>query len=310
MKGLKSLLWAAAASAAALAVAQTGAQHLLNRARIIEEGNDSVAPDPEAALDLYLEASDSGSLEATSYAGFLLYRRGATGRGLALMRRAADLGDAKAANNLGYLLAWPPDGSQPDYRQAQRWLGIAASQGLALAQAQLADLIAAGLGSQPDTARAEALYAAAARAGVADAQLKMIVLKDRQWQQLTSDSALRLGLDLYTHRAPAAGVRLFEIAARDSLPQALALLGDAYSRAQGVAYDYDKSKHYFWKAAIKGNPSAQFIVAEILDLFPDALDTVRYLPPGANAAAYWYDAAASNGITDAAQAVRRLLSTQ
>lgn len=307
MNSLRAAAWAVcAAVSCTTAVCGDTAPQLLARARAAELGSDSVAPDPDEARRLYLEAADSGSVEAMSYAGFLLYGDGERERGVELMQRAAEAGEPRAANNLGYLAAWPSDGSEPDYARAQRWLGLAAAAGLATAQAQLADLIAAGLGSAPDTARAEALYAEAARRGVQDAQFKMIALKENDWKRLEPDSALRLGLRYYTQRAPAAGVVLFAVAALDSVPRALALLGDAYSRAQGVGYDHDKSLSLFVEAAVLGDPSAQFVIAELLDIFPDALDG-RGLPVDCLDARWWYDRAAEAGVNDAAGAQRRLL---
>ena len=47
----------------------------------------------------------------------------------------------------------------------------------------------------------------------------------------------------------------------------------------GVKYSHDKSLEYFARAALAGNPSAMFILAETLEVFPDALQdfTVAFL---------------------------------
>lgn len=290
---------------------------LYRMAYLTELGYDSIAPDSVAATELYLRSAETGYVPAQSYAGFLLYRSlnpENRERGLTLMRAAADNGDAKAANNLGYLLAYPTDSTvTPSYREAQYWLGRAAAEGLPTAQAQLADLLKAGLGSAPDTARAEALYTVAIEGGVSDAQLKLLSLKMPEWKQLPSDTLMNLGRRFYTHRAPVVGVEIFDIVAtRDSLAEALALLGDAYSRAQGVSYDHEQSIHYFLTAALRGNAAAQFVIAELLDIFPDSLEGRPELPTDASAAIhtaeYWYDLAAQAGITDATTATRSLLN--
>lgn len=292
---------------------------LYRLAYVTEIGYDSISPDSVAATELYLRSAETGYVPAQSYAGFLLYRSlrpEDREHGLALMRTAADNGDAKAANNLGYLLAYPADSTiAPSYREAQYWLGRAAAEGLPTAQAQLADLLKAGLGSAPDTARAAALYAVAIEGGVADAQLKLLALKMSEWKQLPSDTLMYLGHHFYTHRAPTVGVELFDIVAtRDSLAEAFALLGDAYSRAQGVSYDHERSLHYFLTAALRGNAPAQFIIAELLDIFPDSLEGRPELPADSSAAIhtadYWYDLAARAGITDASGAARSLLTAK
>lgn len=107
-----------------------------------------------------------------------------------------------------------------------------------------------------------------------------------------------------------------------AVAKALALLGDAYSRGQGVEYDHDRSIQLFYEAALRGNPSAEFVIAELLDIFPDALDLLLPTPSQPNKissnalnidpalltnASYWYDRAAAQGITDAATATTRLL---
>lgn len=93
----------------------------------------------------------------------------------------------------------------------------------------------------------------------------------------------------------------------DNEAAAAALLGDAYSRGLGVPYSYEKAIEYFYKAARLGNAPAQFIIAETLDVYPDALDA--WSPKSEErVAAYWYDLAAKSGITDAATASRLLLS--
>ena len=290
---------------------------LYRMAYLTELGYDSIAPASAAATGLYIRSAEAGYVPAQSYAGFLLYHSPDPTdreRGLSLMRAAADNGDAKAANNLGFLLAYPTDaGVAPAYREAQYWLGRAAAEGLPTAQAQLADLLKAGLGSAPDTARAEALYAVAIEGGVADAQLKLLALKMPEWQSLPSDTLMTLGRRFYTHRAPAVGVELFDVVAtRDSLAEAFALLGDAYSRAQGVSYDHERSLHYFLTAALRGNAAAQFVIAELLDIFPDSLEGRPELPADASesihTADYWYELAARAGITDASAAARSLLT--
>ncbi len=72
-----------------------------------------------------------------------------------------------------------------------------------------------------------------------------------------------------------------------------------------MAYDHDNSVRLYKEAALRGNPSAQFVIAELLDIFPDA---ITFDNPEQNNASYWYDRAAAHGITDAATATTRLLN--
>lgn len=127
-----------------------------------------------------------------------------------------------------------------------------------------------------------------------------------EWLAVAADAGL-----------PAAQVKLVEIAERVGSPKAYALLGDAYSKGQGVAYDHKKSIEYFYKAAEEGNPSAQFILAELLEFFPDILSDVN--EPGISASAAdgihpsyrdWYEEAAAAGIHNSDDAYRHLYTPQ
>lgn len=277
---------------------------LYHLATLHDTGYDSIPVDSAVSTALYRLSAEKGFAPAMNYLGYRYfngdYVRQDVDSALYWMAKAAGAGDAKAASNLGYLLSHD-DAVTRDYPQAVYWLTKAADTGLPVAQSLLADLLRQGLGTPKDTARAEALYTAAIEHGLQDAELKLLSMKGRGWESLSPDSAVALGRHYYTHRAPFIGVTLFENAAAHDNPDALALLGDAYSRAVGVEYDHDKSVAYFLRAALLGQPSAQFVIAELLDIFPDALsDTI----PGAP---YWYEKAAAAGISDAEAAASRLI---
>ena len=127
-----------------------------------------------------------------------------------------------------------------------------------------------------------------------------------------------------------------EAANETTKAKALSLLGDAYSRGVGVPYDHDKSVEYYLRGALLGDPSAQFVIAELIDIFPDALtdlystlgepskpctstepfnpseqtisSELPKLTPEQQTAEYWYEQAARQGITDAETATLRLLN--
>lgn len=305
------------------------AKALYNLAMLHDIGFDSIPIDSLRSTLLYRLSAERGYAPAQNYLGFRYFNGEAVRQdvdsALFWMAKAAATGDAKAANNLGFLLA-NSDKVTRDYPQALFWLTKAADAGLPAGLSQLADLYRQGLGCEPDTARAETLYTQAIQRGLHDAELKLLNMKGYQWLSLPPDSALSLGKYHYTHGAPVIGVTLFENVAagkagdnphnagadptlNDSceyraVTKALALLGDAYSRGLGVAYDHDRSVALYREAALRGEPSAEFVIAELLDIFPDAVEFD--LPEQANAA-YWYERAAAGGITDAATATSRLL---
>lgn len=284
-------------------------------------GYDSIPVDSAVSTALYLRAAEKGYPPAMNYLGFRYfngeYLRQDIDSALFWMAKAAGAGDVKAASNLGYLLSHD-DAVTRDYPQAVYWLTMASDAGLPVAQSLLADMLRQGLGISKDSVKAEKLYTSAIENGLQDAELKLLSMKGREWEDLSPDSAVALGRYYYSHRAPFIGVTLFENAAAHNNPDALALLGDAYSRAAGVEYDHDKSVSYFLQAAILDQPSAQFVIGELLDIFPDALsdsipadiiaDTYQdSIPAGITTASYWYEKASDAGISNAATAADTLL---
>lgn len=241
-------------------------------------GIDSLPQDTVKSIRLYRKAADRGYAPAMNFLGFKYY----TGEGVSKnidsslywIRKAADIGDITAAANLGYLLLDSPDFPH-EPQEGVKWLTIAAEE------------------------------------GVKEAQWRLIEIKKDTWHSLSPDSALNLGLKYYMDKAPILGVALIEFAAEENNPKAMAILGDAYSKGLGVPYNHHKSLEYFYKAAEAGNPSAQFILAELLEIFPDALLSFSSdfsFDPKQNNPQFWYEKAKSQGVTDSDTAFKFLLS--
>lgn len=277
---------------------------LYDLASLHDRGYDSIPIDSSRSTALYRLSAAKGYARAENYLGFRYFKGEFVEQNidsaLFWIAKAAEDGDITAANNLGYLFT-ESDVVPRDYQKGVCWLKKAADAGLPQAESQLADLYRQGLGVAPDTAFAVTLYNRAIDRGLHDAELKLISMMRKKWEKLSADSAVALGRYYYSRHAPVAGVILFKNAAKNNNPVALALLGDAYSKGKGIDYDHTQSIKFYFQAAELGNPSAQFVIAELLDIFPDALpDSV---PP----AAYWYERAAASGITDAESATRALI---
>ena len=297
------------------------AKAIYRLALVYDVGYDSIPIDSAKSTALYRLAAEKGYAPAQNYLGFRYYRGEYVKRdvdsALYWLAKAAGGGDAKAANNLGFLLMEGKDVKR-DYHQALKWLTMAAESGLPTGQSQLADMHRRGLATVPDTLRAIELYTKALEQGLADAEIKLLNMMGRKWESLPTDSLLALGRRYYTHRAPMIGASMFKTAAGRGSAEAFTLLGDAYSRGNGVDYDHDRSVACYLEGAMRGNPSAQFVVAELLEIFPDALsgDGISGilhdyygkagLPRDIDKAAYWYEKAAAQGVADAAEATRRL----
>ncbi|MDE5887832.1 MAG: sel1 repeat family protein [Muribaculaceae bacterium] len=262
---------------------------IYNLARLHDIGYDSIEVDSARSTALYLEAADRGNAKAMNYLGFRYFKGEYVDKdidsALFWLSKAVEAGDPGAANNLGYLYASGMAVEQ-DFGKAREWFGIAADAGIHSAEAQLADLFCEGLGGETDTIGALQLYRKAARGGIREAGIKRA--------------------ELLKNMADRGDAR------------AMALLGDAYSRGEGVPYNHQLSTEYFLKGALGGEPSAAFVIAELLEIFPDAFseknysDIIRSIVKDEEirkemlSPQYWYEKAAAAGITNAEEATRNL----
>lgn len=309
-------------------------------ATIYERGFDSIPRDSIKAVELYREAAGKGNLNSQNYLGYYLIKNAANpsdaSEGLEWLEKAAIAGDPKAQSNIGFLLLGG-NGVEQDYEKAAFWLERAAAAGVATASSMLGDLYRDGLGVARDSLQAEAHYYAAFDAGLADAAYKLEAMSASQWAQSSDEEQLATALHFYTRRAPQVAipilVRLSDGdsgnigATMDSLAdntvkaRASALLGDAYTRGLGVAYNHEKSTEYYFKGALLGDSSAAFIISELLEIFPDALQDISSEMKKAdqirageindaelNDPQYWRTKAAESGVTSAEEAMRHLFS--
>lgn len=296
-------------------------------------GYDSIPTDSLRALQLLESSSLKGNLQAQNLLGYLLIKRGRShssgnegesdiSRGLYWLEEAAMAGDAKAQSNIGYLLL-EGEGVVIDEEKAAFWLERAAQKGVASASSMLGDLYRDGRGVSRDSLQAEAHYLAAIDRGLTDAAYKLEAMQCKTWMQESDSLQLRRAIYFYTHRAPGVALPILRRLARlnpDETPSissplpadssiyahALALLGDAYTRGIGVSYDHQKSIDYYLRAAKAGNPSAAFVISELLEIFPDALADYE-IRQDLTDPAYWLQIAASGGVTTSEEANRHLL---
>lgn len=272
-----------------------------------------IEKDSIRADSLIILAANKGYAPAQARAGYIFYNPMRRDRNVALAlhytEQAAMQGDAKAANNLGWMLM-EGEGVIHDFKKAAYWFEKSADAGLPTALTQLGDLYRLGKGVEKDSVHAATLYDKAIAAGFTDAQNKILAMMMPTWQHLPDSIALIKARSYLKLGAPGVAVPLLEIAAQNNNPTALALLGDAYSRALGTEYNHTKALSYYFRAATAGNAPAQFVIGELLEVFPDALETLDYeatITNDMHIPAYWYNLAATKGITNAEEATRSLL---
>ncbi|MBD5194436.1 MAG: sel1 repeat family protein [Bacteroidales bacterium] len=268
---------------------------LYRLATLYESGYDSILPDTARSISLLRRAAELDYAPAQNYLGFLY------GRGELMpankdsarywIGRAADLGDLKAANNLGFMLLEEYNDSTDSL--AAMYLSRAAEGGLPVAISTLGSLYAEGRGVPRDTLKAVELFEKAIETGFKDAQLRLLNLKGKEWMSLPPESRYQTALRYMRLGSPLIAVQLLsglddlsylnptqkeatsetEHLDREQLASVFALLGQAFSHGAGVGYDHAKANKYFATAALLGNPAAAFVFAETLEIFPDILST-------------------------------------
>ena len=302
------------------------AEAMYHLSTLYEHGFDSIVADSILSFNLLRESAQKGYAPAQNYLGYRLFvlKRDSAEYWLT---KAADNGDLKAQSNLAFLLLRPDsiiDEQERENRDKKAFvlLSESAEGGNAVAMSTLGDLYREGRGVEKDTLRATLLYLDAVSAGFSDAEPKLLKMNKDRYLTLCPDSALHEGLLAAKAGAHTVAFNLFSIASKGDIPKVYTLLGDSYSSAKGTDYNHELALKNYIEGAIKGDPSAQFILAEVLEIFPDilrqrdnipGLEAYRELeksagnnPEDIDTPSYWYEKASAQGVTDAQEALRRL----
>jgi TPR repeat protein/beta-lactamase regulating signal transducer with metallopeptidase domain len=221
-------------------------------------------------------------------------------------RAAAERGDAEAQSDLGSF--WElgfPNGEHADHREALKWIGKAAGQGYAKAEAALASMYLKGSAVPPTKDAALTWMRKAAEQGLIRAQCSLAVMYEKgigvapdhaqaaAWyrrvvdnkanavpdpdRELRDIARTKLGLMYGTGdgvpRNDAQALTLLRSAADDGMPLAEARLGIKYASGDGVKQDGQTAVRLLDSAAGKGVSSAEIALGRI---YAKGLDT----PPG------------------------------
>ena len=163
-----------------------------------------------------------------------------------LYGEAARRGDTQAASLYGFRLI-TGQGIAPDTTEGVKWIYLAARRGDPRAANNMGWLLTSGTGMPTDSVEAAEWYYRAAADGLPAGAYNLVGLVDSGAVTAPADSVM----------APV-----------------YALLGGAYSRGQGLPYNFGRSIEYFLHAAVAGDSDSRRVISELLQQMPDALDAL------------------------------------
>lgn len=286
-------------------------------ARVLETGDIAMPADSARAFILYRQAADSLYPPALNYLGYTYYIgnryvRQDRDSALYLIEKAAMSGDLSAAANMGWLLTQRESGLYRDLDKAAYWLRRAAVSGNPAPLEALADISF----ERGDSTAAELLLDSAACLGYTPACTRLLSLRADSIERMSPRELMDKALYYYhnTKALQLAAGMFMQLALREDKDDtkeniiikahATAITAQLKSLGMVLSYDYDMAMQLFYRAACMGDPSAQYIVGETLDLYPDTFD--RYGNDDMEAD-YWKGKAAQAGITDAHTSLKRLM---
>lgn len=206
--------------------------------------------------------------------------------GLPLYARAADLGNAGAAKDLGDIYRFGQYGVPQDYALARRWYRRAMEMGEADSIAALGYMSEMGQGGPKDEAEARRLYRIASDRGSG-------------W------GAENLGVMLQTGgggpKDEVAAARFIRLAVDRGQTSAMRRLGDYYRNGTGVERDVQMAIAWYRKAADQDDTTAMVALG-------DLANSGSGMPRDEGAARIWYLKAADAGDADGMRSLARALS--
>lgn len=196
------------------------------------------------------------------------------------LRKAAELGDADAQNQLGFCY-YIGDGIEQNYEEAVKWFQKAAEQGNAKAQNHLGICYAEGHGVERHLAESIKWFQKAAVKGETRARYNL---------GFYYDGGFGMEVDHYM------AAFWYRMAAEQGEAKAQYNLGVCYGRGDGVPQNYEEAVKWFQKSAEQGEVHAQYAIGGCYEKgFGVEIDY--------DEATYWYQKAAEQGFVAAQKAL-------
>lgn len=274
---------------------------------LLETGHGGVDIDSVRADTLLRAAAAAGYAQACNLLGYRYFGQSPDSMLMWIERAAtATPPDPKAFNNLGWLLSTGSGGVHRDMKKALYWYEKGAGAGVPTAMASLASLLLDSPDVPHDSVRARELLHDAARKGFRPAAQRLYLLIEPEINRLDSAQLMTESLAYFDDGIFDISTPLLMKAANADDPYALALLAQCYAQGWGVPYDYSHAMHLFRHAALRGDPSAAYIIGETLQQFPDIFVDESAPDPLGRTGVEWIEQATGAGIDDAHKAIIRL----
>ncbi len=221
------------------ALLQHAASHAFLSNMMID-GRPDVPKDLKQAFELAKAGAVMGCAHSNGALARCIISLGDSRKGLALARKSAEAGSCFGQFVVG-ICYYEGKGVAQDHAEAVRFLRLAAVQGHAKAQSELAFMLQKGLGIAQDCAEAVRLFGLAAVQGYSQAQSNFgtMLLYGKGIAQDTSE-----------------GIRWYRLAAAQGNASARKNLGHAFHYGHGVSKDISEAISWYRLAAAQGHAKA------------------------------------------------------
>lgn len=211
-----------------------------------EEGYEDDSLSQEQCLDeaikYYKKAAEKGNQHAEYKLFEVFFDKGESEKAFKLLEQSARSGNAESQNMMGTCKSFERFGMEINEEEAVKWYRMAADQGYAEAQCNLAFCYKKGIGVEEDEQEAYKWYKIAAEQGYPDGQDEL-------------GTCYELGIGVKEN--PAEAYKWYRKAAEQGYAEAQCDVGDCYKDGIGVEVDFYKTIEWYKKALEQGLARAQ-----------------------------------------------------
>lgn len=214
-----------------------------------EEGYEADGLSDEQCLDKAIEYYQKAAEKGNKHAEYKLYEtffdKGEKEKAFKMLEESAESGNLESQNMLGTCKTFERFGMEINEEEGVKWYRMAAEQGYAEAQCNLAFCYKRGIGVEPDMEEAYKWYKIAAEQGYPEGQ-----------DELGNCYELGIGVE----ENPEEAYKWYRKAAEQGDADAQCDVGDCYKDGIGVEVDFYQTIEWYTKALEQGEARAQYFI--------------------------------------------------